>query len=56
MLKFVQSLALDCLDICLQFFMGNFSLQEEKFFNTQHCIFLRCYLPVKTASNRNDLI
>ena len=32
MLKFVQSLALDCLDICLQFFMGNFSLQEEKFF------------------------
>ena len=31
-LKFVRSLTLDFPDICLQFFMGNFSRQEEKFF------------------------
>ena len=30
--KFVWSLALDFPDICLQFFMGNFSQQEEKSF------------------------
>ena len=39
MLKFLQSLALDCLDICPQFFMGNFSLQEEKFLHTTLYIF-----------------
>ena len=30
--KFVRSLALDFPVICLQFFMGNFSQQEEKSF------------------------
>ena len=30
--KFVRSLALDFPDICLQFFMENFSQQEEKSF------------------------
>ena len=48
--KFVRSFALDFPDICLQFFMGNFSWQEEKFFKTQHCIFSRGYLPVKMTS------
>ena len=32
MLKFVRSLAVDFLDICVQFFMGNFSRQEEECF------------------------
>jgi len=32
--KFVRSLALDFQDICLQFFMGNFSRQEETFLHT----------------------
>ena len=31
-LKFVWSLALDFPDICLQFFMGHLSRQEEKLF------------------------
>ena len=31
-LKYVQSLALDFPDICLQLFVGNFSPQEETFF------------------------
>ena len=51
--KFVWSLALDFPDICLQFFMGNFSWQEEKFFvahNTVKTIFSHGYLPVKMAS------
>ena len=54
--KFVRSLPLDFPVICLQFFMGNFSQQEEKSFtHTQHCIFSRSYLPVKMASkSRND--
>ena len=33
-LKFLQMLALDFLYICLQFFPGNFSGQEEKFLQT----------------------
>ena len=33
-LKFLQTLALDFPYICLQFFPGNFSLQEEKFLQT----------------------
>ena len=48
--KFVRSLALDFPNICLQFFMGNFSRQEEKIFYTQHWIFSQGYLPVKMAS------
>ena len=34
MLKFLETLALDFLYICLQFFPGNFSRQEEKFLPT----------------------
>ena len=38
--KFVRSLALDFPVICLLFFMGNFSQQEEKSFthNTFHAV------------------
>ena len=39
--KFVLSLALDFPDICLQFFMGNFSRQEEKFLCRALYIFAR---------------
>ena len=48
--KFVQPLGLDFPDIFLQFFMGKFSRQEEKFFYIQHCIFSQGYLHVKMAS------
>ena len=48
--KFVRSLALDFPDICPQFFLGNFIRQEGKKNYTQHCIFSRGCLPVKTAS------
>ena len=48
--KFVRSLVLDFPDICPQFFLGNVSRQEGKKNCTQHCIFSRGCLPVKTAS------
>ena len=41
MLKFLQTLALDFRYICLQFFTGNFSRQEEKFYRQMYSKILK---------------
>ena len=55
--KFVQPLGLDFPDIFLQFFMGKFSRQEDKFFlHTALYIFTRLPTRQDGLQNRNDSI
>ena len=54
--KFVQSLGLNFPDICLQFSMGNFSQQEEKFLHKTLYIFTRLPTRQDGPENRNDSI
>ena len=54
--KFVQPLGLDFPDIFLQFFVGKFSRQEEKFLHTALYIFTRLPTRQDGLQNRNDSI
>ena len=51
--EFVRSLALDFPDICLQFFMGNFSQQEETFFTHNTVYFHVVTYPSRWPPNRD---